>query len=149
MHFYGIETLHPAAARAIGKGMHPDKIKAGLLWIKKEFYDRIGVYRGTCGMIAGLPHEPIEHWYEALKWLDENWESYFYWGLHISKDTDNTTQSDFTLDSEKFGYYESKDPEVLAWGQAQFDKRFLTPGIGRQNNKLDNRFKDYLNKYGC
>ena len=139
MHFYGIETLHPAAARAIGKGMHPDKIKAGLLWIKKEFYDRIGVYRGTCGMIAGLPHEPVEHWYEALKWLDENWESFFYWGLHISTDKDNTTQSDFSLDSEKFGYRESKDPEVLAWGQDQFDKRFITPGIGRSNNKLDNK----------
>jgi hypothetical protein len=139
MHFYGIETLHPKAARAIGKGMHPDKIKAGLLWIRKEFYDRIGVYRGTCGMIAGLPHEPVEHWYEALKWLDENWESYFYWGLHISKDTDNTTQSDFSLDSEKFGYYEATDPEVLAWGEKEFEKRFVEPGIGRQNNKLDNR----------
>lgn len=137
MHFYGIETLHPAAAKAIGKGMHPSKIKAGLLWIRKEFQDRIGVYRGTCGMIAGLPHEPVEHWYESLKWLDENWESYFYWGLHISTDKDNTTQSDFSVDSEKFGYYESTDPEISAWAVKEGYNNLK--GIGKQNNKLDNR----------
>jgi hypothetical protein len=137
MHFYGIETLHPLAAKAIGKGMHPDKIKKGLLWIRQEFYKRIGVYRGTCGMIAGLPHEPVEHWYESLKWLDENWESYFYWGLHISTDKDNTTQSDFSIDSEKFGYFESKDKNILDWATAEGYNNLK--GIGKQNNKLDNR----------
>ena len=88
-------------------------------------------------MIAGLPHEPVEHWHESLKWLDENWESYFYWGLHISTDTDNTTQSDFSVDSEKFGYFESKDQSIVDWATAEGYNNLK--GIGKQNNKLDNR----------
>lgn len=136
-HFYGIETLHPEAAKAIGKGMHPDKIKKGLLWIKKEFLERIGLYRGTCGMIAGLPYEPPSHWYESLKWMDENWESFFYWGLHISTDQDNTTQSDFSVDAKKYGYNLTTNKEILDWATSKGYNNMET--TGRQNNKLDNR----------
>ena len=136
-HFYGIETFHPEAAKTIGKGMHPDKIKEGLLWIRKEFMDRIGVYRGTCGMIAGLPYEPVESWHDSLNWLNENWESYFFWGLHISTDTDSNTQSDFSLDAEKYGYKTSTDPEVLKWADDNGYNSFTK--VGRNNNKLDNR----------
>ena len=60
-HFYGIETLHPLAAKAIGKGMHPDKIKKlGYFGPKEEFMKRLGVHRGTTGMIAGLPMSLVE-----------------------------------------------------------------------------------------
>ena len=137
MHFYGIETLHPLAAKAIGKGMHPDKIKKGLLWIREEFLKRIGVYRGTCGMIAGLPFEPEESWQEGLDWMLENWESFFYWGLHISTDQDNTTQSDFSVDAEKYGYTLTKDKDVLDWADSKGFNNLKS--VGRQNNKLDNR----------
>lgn len=136
-HFYGIETLHPEAAKAIGKGMHPDKIKEGLLWIRKEFMNRIGVYRGTCGMIAGLPYEPVESWYDSLKWMTENWESFFFWGLHISVDPDASTQSDFSLDAKKYGYIQTTNPEVLEW--ANKNGYNDSTKVGRNNNKLDNR----------
>lgn len=136
-HFYGIETLHPEAAKTIGKGMHPDKIKEGLLWIREEFMNRIGLYRGTCGMIAGLPYEPVESWYNSLEWLDKNWESFFYWGLHISTDPDSSTQSDFSLDAEKYGYKQTKNSKVLAWAK---EKGYNDSNkVGRDNNKLDNR----------
>lgn len=136
-HFYGIETFHPEAAKTIGKGMHPDKIKEGLLWIRKEFMNRIGVYRGTCGMIAGLPYEPVSSWHDSLKWLDENWESFFFWGLHISTDKDTNTQSDFTVDAEKYGYTHATSPEVLEWAKQNGYNNFTK--VGRNNNKLDNR----------
>ncbi len=136
-HFYGIETLHPLAAKAIGKGMHPDKIKAGLLWIKEEFMKRLGVYRGTTGMIAGLPYEPVESWHEGLQWMRENWDSFFYWGLHISTDQDNTTQSDFSVDAKKYGYRLTENKEILDWAKDKGYNNYLT--TGRQNNKLDNR----------
>ena len=136
-HFYGIETLHPLAAKAIGKGMHPDKIKAGLLWIKEEFMKRLGVYRGTTGMIAGLPYEPVESWHEGLKWMRDNWDSFFYWGLHISTDPDNNTQSDFSMDAGKYGYKLTRNQEVLDWATSKGFNNYVTSG--RQNNKLDNR----------
>jgi hypothetical protein len=139
-HFYGIETFHPQAAKAIGKGMHPDKIKKGLLWIRDEFNNRLGLYRGTCGMIAGLPYEPVQSWYDSLDWLDKNWESFFYWGLHISDDPDTQTQSDFSVDAQKFGYFETKNQEVLDWSiEKGYNVPFKADPMGRLNNKLDNR----------
>ena len=139
-HFYGIETFHPQEAKAIGKGMHPDKIKKGLLWIRDEFNNRLGLYRGTCGMIAGLPYEPVQSWYDSLDWLDKNWESFFYWGLHISDDPDTQTQSDFSVDAQKFGYFETKNQEVLDWSiEKGYNVPFKADPMGRLNNKLDNR----------
>jgi len=161
-HFYGIETFHPEAAKAIGKGMDPERVKEGLLWIREEFLKRIGAFRGTCGMIVGLPYEPPEHWYKSLEWLDKNWESFLYWGLHISTDQDNTTQSDFSVDAEKYGYTQTTNPEILAWAESEGYNNVDVNG--QQNNKLDNRvlvwesewsnFKEatdfadmYMNKY--
>ena len=93
--------------------MHPDKIKKGLLWIRDEFNARLGLYRGTVGMIAGLPYEPVESWYNSLDWLNKNWESFFYWGLHISDDPDTKTHSDFSVDAKKFGYLPTKNKELI------------------------------------
>ena len=136
-HFYGIETFHPLAAKCIGKGMDPKRVKEGLLWIRDQFNNRLGLYRGTIGMIAGLPYEPVSHWYESIDWLNKNWDSYWYWGLHISKDKDNTTQSDFSVDAEKYGYVETKNKELLDWA---YSKGYNNPDSkGRLNNKLDNR----------
>jgi hypothetical protein len=105
-HFYGIETFHPLAGKAIGKGMNPDKVKKGLLHIKKTFFKKLGLYRGTIGMIVGLPYEPVSHWQESYEWLSTYWDSFIFWALHISKDTSNTTQSLISRDWEKYGYKE-------------------------------------------
>ncbi len=139
-HFYGIETFHPEAAKAIGKGMHPDKIKEGLLWIRDEFNARLGLYRGTIGMIAGLPNEPVKSWYDSLDWLDKNWDSFFYWGLHISDDPDTKTHSDFSVDAQKFGYFPTKNKEIIDWSiKKGYNVPFKADPMGRLNNKLDNR----------
>lgn len=105
-HFYGIETFHPLAGKTIGKGMDPNKVKQGLLHIKKTFFEKLGMYRGTIGMIAGLPYEPVSHWNESYEWLSTNWNSFIFWALHISKDPNNTTQSLISQDWEKYGYKE-------------------------------------------
>ncbi len=118
-HFYGIETLHPEAAKAIGKGMHPSKIKDGLLSVRESFRNALGLYRGTCGMIAGLPFEPIESWHESLEWMDKNWECYLFWALHISTDKDIQTHSDFSIDAKKYGYNPTEDVEMLSWAEQQ------------------------------
>ena len=118
-HFYGVETLHPDAAKAIGKGMHPDKIKKGLLETKAAFMDKLGLYRGTCGMIAGLPYEPVDSWYNSLEWMSENWDCFLFWALHISTDKNITTHSDFSIDAAKYGYKPTKDKNLLKWAEDQ------------------------------
>jgi radical SAM superfamily enzyme YgiQ (UPF0313 family) len=71
-HFYGIETLHPMAGKSIGKGMHPDKIKQGLLDIQDYFKKDNGRYAVGLGLIVGLPYETLDSVQSSLDWLVEN-----------------------------------------------------------------------------
>ena len=69
--------------------------------------------------------------------MRDNWESFFYWGLHISTDTDNTTQSDFSIDAAKYGYKLTDNKEILDWAASKGYNNYVE--VGRQNNKLDSR----------
>ena len=71
-HYYGIETMNHKSAKIVGKGMHPDRIKQGLIDAKKYLSDHIP-YRGTISLIWGLPHETKDTLKETEKWLHENW----------------------------------------------------------------------------
>jgi hypothetical protein len=115
-HFYGVETLHLEAGKAVGKGMHPDKIKQGLLDMREHMMSTLGLYRGTLGMIAGLPHEPPSHWHESEAWLKANWSdnSWQWWPLEISLDTNTETTSVFSKEWKEHGYRELSDPERIA-----------------------------------
>jgi len=73
-HYYGIETFNHETGKIIGKGLHPDKIKQGLLTTKEYFYKHLGLYRGTVSLIYGLPKETIQTITEAQQWLKNNWE---------------------------------------------------------------------------
>ena len=156
-HFYGIETLHPDAAKAIGKGMHPDRIKKGLLETKAAFMDKLGLYRGTCGMIAGLPFEPVDSWHKSLEWMNENWDCYLFWGLHISTDPNMNTHSDFSIDAARYGYVPTKNKEVIKWAEDKglldikstvthkLDKHIMIWEAEWANFKQATEFSDYYN----
>jgi len=85
-HYYGIETLNHQTGKLIGKGLHPDKIKQGLLDTKNYFYKNIGPYRGTVSLIYGLPEETPETILSGLDWLCNNWndQSVIAFPLNIS-----------------------------------------------------------------
>ncbi len=72
--FYGIESLHPPAAKAVGKGMEIGKLKDGLLEFKEYAYKNNGFFAGYISLIAGLPNETYETLDEGRKWLTENWQ---------------------------------------------------------------------------
>ena len=105
-HFYGIETFNHAAGKSIGKGMHPDKIKQGLLDIKNHFGKK---YRGTIGLIAGLPHETNQSLDEMETWLLNNWkgESIRYSPLYL---TETRKDSILAENYEKYGYTKINQP---------------------------------------
>lgn len=157
-HFYGVETFHPEAAKAIGKGMHPDKIKQGLLNTKEAFMKKLGLYRGTCGMIAGLPFEPVESWYESLEWMHNNWDCYLFWALHISTDPFIDTHSDFSIDAKKYGYTSSQDNDLMMWAKNKglldidsththkLDKHVMIWEAKWANIKQAYQFADHYNK---
>jgi len=73
-HQYGIESFNPKSLKYIGKGMDPVRVQEGLLDVKKYFKQHIGNrYRGSIGLIAGLPHETISSLEKTTEWIHKNW----------------------------------------------------------------------------
>ena len=117
-HFFGIETLHPMAGKSVGKGMHPDKIKQGLIDIKDYFKKDNGRYRAGLGMIMGLPYESLNSVKSSLDWLLHNLKgdlNILTSPLHISKKEGfppdfrgNYSEWENTIHEQK--YYTAGDP---------------------------------------
>jgi hypothetical protein len=108
-HFYGIETFFHETGKAIGKGMHPDRLKQGLIDCKNYFKNNgRKIYRGTISLIVGLPHEPVSSIYETLEWCANNWrgENIEIWPLEIPTDYKHDKLSKISIDWEKYGYKE-------------------------------------------
>ena len=126
-HFYGVETLHHEAGKAVGKGMHPDKLKQGLLDMREHMLNKLGLYRGSLGMIAGLPGEPPESWEASEEWLRTNWhdQNWTWWPLEISLEDNLATVSEFSRDWAKHGYrnMDPKNPRRVEleseWGRRE------------------------------
>lgn len=137
-HFYGVETFHPAAGKAVGKGMHPDRIKQGLMDMRKHMIDTLGLYRGTLGMIAGLPHETPDSWQKSEDWLLANWndQCWFWWPLEISTDTNTLTTSVFSREWEKHGYREIKNNDRINNIENKFRKTKTNVQHKFDNNSL-------------
>jgi hypothetical protein len=106
IHYYGIETFNKRAGVSIGKGMNSDVMKTLLLQMKDYMNKNLGLYRGSAGFIAGLPHEPISDMIETEKWLQQNWseQHWMWWPLSIFRQ--KGIISAFNEDMSKFGYSE-------------------------------------------
>jgi radical SAM superfamily enzyme YgiQ (UPF0313 family) len=94
-HFYGIESFTHSAAKSIGKGMAPDRIKQSLFDVKDYFNKTLGKYRATYSQIIGLPTETPESFLEQFKWLITNFpnQSYNYYPLMMSRAADTAFMS--------------------------------------------------------
>lgn len=93
--FFGIETFHPENGKLIGKGMDPEKIKKGLIDIKKQYPELLV----SISFIAGLPYDTPESLQETLDWLEEDHvDSYSFQVLHLGD------KSDLARNKEKYGY---------------------------------------------
>lgn len=74
-HSYGVESFNHEAAKVMGKGMHPDKMKNGLLEIQDYFLEKSPYfYEGSMTMICGLPHETFESLENTKNWLNTYWK---------------------------------------------------------------------------
>jgi hypothetical protein len=112
-HFYGVETFNKKSGLAVGKGMHPDIRKGLMLEMRSYMNKHLGLYRGTAGFIAGLPHESMESMLETEKWLQENWadQSRIWWPLIIFNE--QGIMSAFGKNMAEYGYEEilETDPQ--------------------------------------
>lgn len=105
-HFYGIESFNYESAKVCGKGMRSERLKEGVVDIKNFFKNNgTGYYRGTIGLIAGLPYESEESIIDTINFLNEHWkgENVMLNPLDIYKSS-LANVSIFEEKFEEFGY---------------------------------------------
>lgn len=110
-HYYGTETLNRESGKTIGKGQNPEYVKESLLNVRDYFLKNVGLYRGTVGMIAGLPYETIDSIRASQQWFIKNWsdQNVIWWSLQI---VNNGVLSAFGKDLTKYGYEPLSDDIV-------------------------------------
>ena len=115
-HYYGLETFNHRAGKVIGKGLSPDIVKELVLNTKQRFTKELGMFRGTIGMISGLPYETVDDLENSYNWLVSNWrdQSWIMWNLSIPKINRNVKPSTLTFDHAKYGYEEMTKEEIEA-----------------------------------
>jgi len=171
--FYGIESFNHASAKAVGKGMHPDKVKQILLDTKK-YMESVGTknYRGTISLIIGLPHESIDSVLATKQWLFDNWQTESYHGFALELTADpGIKKSKISAEYEQYGYklvsentknsYQGRDvarngakmsDHILEWENPYMtynDAVALTDEFARQNLTNDFRCTNYhLSAFG-
>lgn len=122
---FGIETLHPAAGRAIGKKFSAVELTNVLKQFKQIGGDQINLHGS---FIVGLPYESQKHvlqTYDMLKNQHIPLDSFVYFPLYIRRPGAHI-DSLFSTSYQKYGYeimpnselkhsYLGKYPECVAW----------------------------------
>lgn len=101
---FGIETFNERAGKAVGKGMHPDKVKETLTRCKELWQDNIVV---SSNFIVGLPGETEDSIWETVDYLVSDKSPLDVFGflpLFIREGEDGRPGSKIDADPSKFGY---------------------------------------------
>lgn len=107
--FFGIESFHPEASKAVGKGWNGKHGKEFLLELMSRWRYKVNM---TLGLIIGLPGEPVTSILETHKWcIDNKIHSWRYAALSIDRTARNL--SEFAKNYSSYGYRFPKplDPE--------------------------------------
>lgn len=143
--FFGLESLHPAASLAVGKGWSGKHARE---WIPKLISETWqNKVRVTTGFISGLPGETPESLLDTLNWVNEHNIHTFWLGLGIASPQalanrsldDSAYTSEFERNSAMYGYKfdEAGNWYSKSWTKASAEKianEVLNPG--RKNRGL-------------
>ncbi len=142
MHF-GIETFHPKAGVAIGKGLASEKIKDVIYRLRDEMNPD---FRMVGSFIVGLPYEPLESIYETQNWLekpDSPLGAWLWYPLMIPDPKAKLQSSYFSHHFEDYGYETlgllPDDKRMLNWRLPHLDYY----GAVQVRNELDERSKPF------
>jgi radical SAM superfamily enzyme YgiQ (UPF0313 family) len=114
-HHYGVESFNHTAAKAVGKGMHPDRIKQGVVDIR-NYFETHGrkLYRGTMSFIIGLPGETIPEIENTLEWLKGNWRGQSIVPFVLEIPVGELDQlSKMSLNYKQYGYREMSNTALI------------------------------------
>jgi radical SAM superfamily enzyme YgiQ (UPF0313 family) len=106
--FFGLETMQADSAKAIGKGMAPNKVKDRLYWLAERWKNKCNI---SSGFILGLPYDDIFYFNELIDWCmesDNPIQRIELYPLYLFNHTDTTNKvpylSEFSLNPEIYGY---------------------------------------------
>jgi hypothetical protein len=121
---FGIETLTHEAGKAIGKGLHPDKTRELLHWLRDEKWGRDILT--FSGFIVGLPHETpdtVRQWTGEI--LDESFplDGFRLTPLIINRHAKRFHLSEFELNHQDYGYRFPDPADPLYWENDAFNSR--------------------------
>ena len=114
-HYYGIESFNHQSAKTVGKGLKSEKLKQGLIDVKKYFQsNNSNRYRGHISLICGLPHETKESTFNSFNWCRENWydQGFSMFPLLVPKNNGLNNVSKFTTEFNKYGYELLEEEEI-------------------------------------
>ncbi len=139
--YLGIETFQPESAKAIGKGLHPNKVKERLYWLREKWYNKVNI---GAGFILGLPYDTHSYFDELLNWSmqsDNPLQQLSFYPLFLFKrNEDNVDRlkaytSEFSLHPEIYGY-EFKNNN-MKWGLSSQKLSFVEcESIANQMNSI-------------
>ena len=119
--FLGIESFHPEASKAIGKGWNGRQGKEFLLELMEYWGDEVTY---ELGFIIGLPGETRENLQETWKWLIEHQPGYWiFQALYINQHEKpgEIQMSKFDRDAQKWGYKFPIPGNKLYWKHDNFN----------------------------
>ncbi len=147
---FGIETFNPKTAKAIKKGLHPDKVKELLYYLRETWENKIVM---GSGFVIGLPYETKESVYNTFKWLqkpDCPLDAATFIAMYIPeplyKDIDysdiskNPNEFDFDLKDGSYKNWKSKEmthDEALEIS-SKFSNEFINPPYHHYYSRIRN-----------
>jgi radical SAM superfamily enzyme YgiQ (UPF0313 family) len=100
--FFGIETLHDASARAIGKGLSSSRVKDTLYKCRSMWGDESAIHTN---FIAGLPHETPDTLNQWMEWaIDQSPADSIVLGPLFIPVQNLVWPSEFTTNYQQYGY---------------------------------------------
>ena len=104
--FFGVESFNHKSARVIGKGLHPDKVKKRLSWLKDKWKGTTNI---SAGLILGLPYDDDAYFNELYDYITSDdypidQTSFSPLWIKDPKQGVDPYSSEFTLKPEIYGY---------------------------------------------
>lgn len=108
--YFGIETFQAESAKAIGKGLAPNKVKDRLYWLNERWKNKVNI---GAGFILGLPYDTHAYFDELLNFCmqpDVPLQQISFYPLFLfSRNKDNVERlraytSEFSLHPDIYGY---------------------------------------------
>ena len=121
---FGIESLNHKSGKEIGKGLHPDKIKELMYWLKNDIWKNdVGI---SASFIVGLPYDTPTTVMEWATWLlDPSCpiDTFYIEPLFIAgselRATGSYTESEFEKNTAAYGY-SFIDDNICNWTNEHF-----------------------------